>query len=88
MYFVVATLLFTLLAKHSSAAIPCKVFVNKGLYPFIIATLHHTIPKLLASQLLFSLFNTRHKMSHIGDTIPTRLSMNKLTTEYWISYTN
>ena len=31
MYFVVATLLFPLLAKHSSAALPCKRFVNKRL---------------------------------------------------------
>ena len=31
MYFVVVTLLFQLLAKHSSAALPCKRFVNKHL---------------------------------------------------------
>ena len=31
MYFVVVTLLFQLLAKHSSAALPCKRFVNKRL---------------------------------------------------------
>ena len=30
-YFVVAMLLFQLLAKHSSAALPCKQFVNKCL---------------------------------------------------------
>ena len=36
MYFVVVTLLFLLLAKHSSAALPCKRFV------LIIATPHHT----------------------------------------------
>ena len=29
MYFVVVTVLFQLLAKHSSAALPCKRFVNK-----------------------------------------------------------
>ena len=29
MYFVVVTLLFPLLAKHSSAALPCKRFINK-----------------------------------------------------------
>ena len=46
MYLVVVTLLFQLLAKHSSAALPCKRFVNKR--PFIIATPHH---KLLALQL-------------------------------------
>ena len=28
MYFVVVTLLFQLLAKHSSAALPCKQYVN------------------------------------------------------------
>ena len=28
MYFVVVTLLFQLLAKHSSAALPCRRFVN------------------------------------------------------------
>ena len=38
MYFVVVTLLFQLLAKHSSAALPCKQFVNK--HPFIIVTPH------------------------------------------------
>ena len=31
MYFVVVTLSFQLLAKHSSAALPCKRFVNKRL---------------------------------------------------------
>ena len=31
MYFVVVTLLFPLLAKHSSAALPYKRFVNKHL---------------------------------------------------------
>ena len=31
MYFVVVALLFQLLAKHSSAALPCKRFVNKRL---------------------------------------------------------
>ena len=31
MYFVAVTLLFQLLAKHSSAALPCKRFVNKRL---------------------------------------------------------
>ena len=31
MYFVVVTLLFQQLAKHSSAALPCKRFVNKCL---------------------------------------------------------
>ena len=31
MYFVVVTLSFQLLAKHSSAALPCKRFVNKHL---------------------------------------------------------
>ena len=31
MYFVVDTLLFLLLAKHSSAALPCKRLVNKPL---------------------------------------------------------
>ena len=31
MYFVVITLLFQLLAKHSSATLPCKRFVNKCL---------------------------------------------------------
>ena len=29
MYFVVVTLLFLLLAKHSSAALLCKRFINK-----------------------------------------------------------
>ena len=38
MYFVVVMLLFQLLAKHSSAALPCKRFVNKRL--FIIAASH------------------------------------------------
>ena len=28
MYFVIVTLLFQLFAKHSSAALPCKLFVN------------------------------------------------------------
>ena len=28
MYFIVATLLFQLLAKHSSAALPCTVLLN------------------------------------------------------------
>ena len=45
MYFVVVTLLFPLLAKHSSAALPCTGFVNKhpvNICPFIIATPHHT----------------------------------------------
>ena len=27
-------------------------------------------------------------MNHIGDTRPATLSMNKVTTEYWNSYTN
>ena len=31
MYFVVVTLLFQLLAKHSSAALPCKQFVEQVL---------------------------------------------------------
>ena len=31
MYFVVAMLSFQLLAKHSSAALPCKQLVNKRL---------------------------------------------------------
>ena len=31
MYFVFVTLLFMLLAKHSSAALPCKLFVNNRL---------------------------------------------------------
>ena len=31
MYFVVVTLLFQLLAKHISAALPCKQFGNKCL---------------------------------------------------------
>ena len=30
-YFVIVTLLFQLLAKHSSAALPCKQFVSKRL---------------------------------------------------------
>ena len=29
MYFVVITLLFLLLAKHGSAALPCKRFINE-----------------------------------------------------------
>ena len=29
--YVLRTLLFQLLAKHSSAALPCKQFANKGL---------------------------------------------------------
>ena len=32
MYLVVVTLLFQLLAKHSSAALPCKRFVSKHLH--------------------------------------------------------
>ena len=31
MYFVVVALLFQLLAKHGSATLPCKRFVNKRL---------------------------------------------------------
>ena len=42
MYFVVVTLLFQLLAKHSSAALPCKRFVDKLICPSL--WLHHTTP--------------------------------------------
>ena len=56
MYFVVVTLLFQLLAKHSSASLPCKRFVNKHLYMymhtkeiirlFIIATPAHVVERV------------------------------------------
>ena len=51
MYFVVVTLLFLLLAKHSSAALPCKQFVNKCLKHVndFFATPQHT--QMLALQL-------------------------------------
>ena len=41
-HFVVVTLLFQLLAKHSLAALQHKRFVNRRIRPFIIATPHHT----------------------------------------------
>ena len=72
--FVVVTLLFQLLAKHSSAAaLPCKRFV-----PFIIATPHHTQTVNFATINLFSLFNTTAKTNHIDSTRPAPLYMNKL----------
>ena len=44
MYFVVVTLLFSLLAKHSSAALPCSDLLTVAHYSY-------TTPKLLALQL-------------------------------------
>ena len=65
-YFVVVTLLFQLLAKHSSAALPSKRFVNKRLTClFIIATPHYTQTVSFATINLFSLFNTTAKTNHI-----------------------
>ena len=76
MYFVVATLLFQLLAKHSSAALPFKRFVNKRLHH---TTPHHIQIVSLAIIKLFSLFNSRAKTNHIDNTRPAPLSMNELT---------
>ena len=80
-------MLFQLLAKHSSALLPCKRFVNKRLNTYRIRPLHYntqvgsfTIIKL------FSMFNTRAKMNNIKSTRPVSLSMNELTGEYWNSY--
>ena len=50
MYFVVVALLFLLLAKHSSAALPCKRFVNKHLHVNMSVHYSYTTSKLLASQ--------------------------------------
>ena len=46
MYFVVVTLLFQLLVKHSSAVLPCERFVNKHLYIALLNNLfvHYTHP--------------------------------------------
>ena len=81
MHSVVDTLLFQLLVKHNSAALPCKRFVNKRL--FIIATPHPN--RKLHNYKMFSLFNTRAKTNHIDSARFTPLSMNKFTTEYWNS---
>ena len=37
---------------------------------------------------LFSLFNTKAKTNHKGDTRPAPLSVNKLTTKYWNFFGN
>ena len=65
MYFVVVTLLFQLLAKHSSAALPCKrllTSVRKHVND-LSATLHHTQMVSFAIIKLFLLFNTRATVS-------------------------
>ena len=49
--------------------------------------LHHTQIISFASINMFLLVNTRVKMNHIDSTRPAPLSVNELTTEYWISYT-
>ena len=66
MYFVAVTQHVISAAKHSSALLPCKRFVNKRLNTYRIRPLHHntqvgsfTIIKLL------SMFNTRAKTNNI-----------------------
>ena len=79
MYFVVVMLSFQLLAKHSSAALPCKRFVNKRLIClFIIAIPDHTQTVSFTTINLFSLFNTTAKTNHIDSTRPAPLSMKEL----------
>ena len=90
MYFVVVTLLFQLLAKHSSAALPCKRFVTnvcKHVNDSSGATPLHTQIVSFAIVKLFSLLNIRTR-AIIFSARPASLqvSMNELTTEYWNSY--
>ena len=77
--FVAVTL--QLLAKNSSAALPCKRFVNKRLISVVndlsILALHHTQIVSFAIVKLFSLFNTRAKMNYRDSTKPTLLSMSE-----------
>ena len=54
MYFVVFTLLFQLLAKHSSAALPCNRFVDKCLYTPNNWFVHYTDPDHLPCNYKFA----------------------------------
>ena len=72
-------LMYFVVVKHSSAALPRKRFVSKHVKD-IIATPHHSQIVSFAIINLFSLFNTRAK--------PAPLSINERTTEYWNSYMN
>ena len=92
MYFVAVTLLFQLLAKHSSAVYHvgelltniCK-HVNDS-----SATPHYTQIFIFAIIKLLLLFNTTYmaKMNNMDSTKPVTLSVNELTAEYWNSYVN
>ena len=67
MYFVVAMLLFQLLVKRSSAALPCKQFVNKRLTCVNNLSVHYAsthIVSLAIMNCLFFTVNARAKTNH------------------------
>ena len=73
MYFVVVTVLFELLAKHSLAALPCKRFVNKRSYT------HKQFGRSLYT-------NNRDRKSNACHEMPVRYRSTKVIAHYFIKH--
>ena len=85
MYFVVVMLSFQLLTKHSSAALPCKQFVNKSLTHY---TCTHIVSLAIINGLFLLVFTLLGLKRTIDSARPAPLPMNEFITIYWNSYTN